>query len=139
MNEKWTIVDIDENEVGLTWKIDSNLEIPDGLFHIAVGIWIKDTENNILLTRRHSDKPWDLKEECSGGSVLAGESAADGALRELQEETGIIFFKNGLKYLGKTVMQDRHCIMHTFLGYVNSEIDLKLQQDEGVGAKWVGK
>ena len=36
-------------------------------------------------------------------------------------------------------MQDRHCIMHTFLGYLDSKIDLKLQPEEVVDAKWVGK
>lgn len=139
MSEKWTIVDIDENEVGLTWKRDSSLEIPDGLFHVAVSVWIKDQKGNILLTQRHSDKPWGLKWECSGGSVLAGESSVDGACRELREETGIILSKDKLKYLGKTVMQDRHCIMHTFLGYLDSKIDLKLQPEEVVDAKWVNQ
>ena len=139
MSEKWTIVDIDENEVGLTWERDSDLEIPDGLFHVAVSIWIKDQKGNILLTQRHPDKPWGLKWECSGGSVLAGESSIDGACRELQEETGIILPKDKLKYLGKTVMKESHCIMHTFLGYLNSEIDLKLQSEEVVDAKWVNQ
>lgn len=44
-----------------------------------------------------------------------------------------------LKYLGKTVMQDRHCIMHTFLGYVDSEIDLMIQPEEVVDAKRVNE
>ena len=127
MSEKWTNVDIDENEVGLTWERDSHLKIPDGLFHVAVSIWIKDQNGNILLTQRHPNKPWGLKWECSGGSVLAGESVIEGAQRELREETGIKLPEDKLKYLGKTVMQDVHCIMHTFLGYVDSEIDLTLQ------------
>lgn len=139
MSEKWTIVDIDENEVGLTWERDSNLKIPDGLFHVAVSIWIKDQNGNILLTQRHPNKPWGLKWECSGGSVLAGESVIEGAQRELREETGIKLPEDKLKHLGKTVMQDVHCIMHTFLGYVDSEIDLTLQSEEVVDAKWVDK
>lgn len=139
MSEKWTIVDIDENEVGITWERDSNLKIPDGLFHVAVSVWIKDQSENILLTQRHPNKPWGLKWECSGGSVLAGESAIDGARRELREETGIILPRDKLKHLGKTVMQDSHCIMHTFLGYVDSKTSLKLQLDEVVDAKWVDK
>lgn len=139
MSEKWTIVDIDENEVGLTWERDLNLKIPDGLFHVAVNIWIKDQNGNILLTQRHSNKPWGLKWECSGGSVLAGESVIEGAQRELREETGIKLPEDKLKYLGKTVMQDVRCIMHTFLGYVDSEINLTLQSEEVVDAKWVDK
>lgn len=79
------------------------------------------------MTQRHPDKPWGLKWECSGGSVLAGESVIEGVQRELREETGIILSEDKLKYLGKTVMQDRRCIMHTFLGYVDSEIGLMLQ------------
>ena len=66
MSEKWTIVDIDENEVGLTWERDLNLKIPDGLFHVAVNIWIKDQNGNILLTQRHSNKPWG---DLSGNAV----------------------------------------------------------------------
>lgn len=113
------------------------MKIPDGLFHVAVSVWIKDQNRNILLTQRHPDKTWGLKWECSGGSVLAGESVIDGVQRELREETGIILPKDKLKYLGKTVMEDRHCIMHTFLGHVGSEIALHLQPEEVVDAKWV--
>ncbi len=139
MSEKWTIVDINENEVGLTWERGSNLKIPDGLFHVAVSIWIKDQHGNILLTQRHPDKSWGLKWECSGGSVLAGESVIEGVQRELREETGIILSEDKLKYLGKIVMQDRHCIMHTFLGHVDSEMNLVLQPEEVVDAKWVNE
>ena len=139
MSEKWTIVDINENEVGLTWERGSNLKIPDGLFHVAVSVWIKDPRGNILLTKRHPNKTWGLKWECSGGSVLAGESVIEGVQRELREETGITLSEDKLKYLGKTVMKDRRCIMHTFLGYVDSEISITLQPEEVVDAKWVNK
>lgn len=95
------------------------MEISDGLLHVVVSVWVKDRRGNILLTQRHHNKPWGLKWECSGGFVLAGESAIDGARRELREETGIMLSRDRLKYLGKIVMQDRHCIMHTFLGYAD--------------------
>ena len=127
------------SEVGLTWDRGLNLKIPDGLFHVAVSVWIKDQSGNILLTQRHPNKPWGLKWECSGGSVLVGESVIEGVQRELREETGIILSEDKLKYLGKTVMQDRRCIMHTFLGHVDSEISITLQPEEVVDAKWVNK
>lgn len=50
-----------------------------------------------------------------------------------------MLLEDKLKYLGKTVMQDRRCIMHTFLVHVDSEISITLQPEEVVDAKWVNK
>ena len=58
---------------------------------------------------------------------------------ELENIRLSILSEDKLKYLGKTVMQDRHCIMHMFLEYVDSEIDLMIQPEEVVDAKRVNE
>ena len=52
---------------------------------------VRHTDGSFLLTQRDPQKPafpgcWELS---AGGSVLAGETALSGAMRELREETGI--------------------------------------------------
>lgn len=58
---------------------------------------------------------------------------------ELENIRLSILSEDKLKYLGKTVMRDRHCIMHMFLEYVDSEIDLMIQPEEVVDAKRVNE
>ncbi|MDR0684283.1 MAG: NUDIX domain-containing protein, partial [Spirochaetaceae bacterium] len=60
-----------------------------GEYHIVVNVWIKNNENRFIVTQRHPNKPFPLKWECSGGSVVAGEDSFTGALREVEEEIGI--------------------------------------------------
>ena len=62
-----------------------------GTYHLGVDVWIVNAKNEILLTLRAPEKdalPNEWENTC--GSVLAGESALEGAMRELREETGIV-------------------------------------------------
>lgn len=46
-------------------------------------------DGKLLTTERSRNKTYPLKWEVTGGSILKGETAAEGAVRELYEETGI--------------------------------------------------
>ena len=137
MGEVWELVDIDENKTGIMIERGTNTIIPQGMYHTAVDIWTKSKDGKILLTQRHPNKEWGLKWECSGGAILKGERSIDGARRELQEEIGITISKEKLTYLGKTIMSEYQCIMYTYLVVLTDEVELKLQPEEVVNAKWV--
>ncbi|MDD6481291.1 MAG: NUDIX domain-containing protein [Lachnospiraceae bacterium] len=137
MGEIWELVDGNERKTGMEIERGTNTPIPHGMYHMAVDIWTKSKDGKILLTQRHPDKDWPLYWECSGGSLVKGESIVSGAQRELQEETGIIVPEDKLDYLGKTVMPEYQCIMHTFMVRLERDVTLKLQSDEVIGAKWV--
>ena len=65
-------------------------EIPDGLYHLVVHVWIRNSRGEYLISQRSSDRPaFPLMWECVGGSVLKGEDSLCGALRETREEVGI--------------------------------------------------
>lgn len=64
--------------------------IPKGLYHAVVEIYAINHFNQILVTQRDKRKPFGLKWEITGGSVLKGESILEGAIRELFEETGLV-------------------------------------------------
>ncbi|WP_051617284.1 NUDIX hydrolase [Desulfonatronovibrio hydrogenovorans] len=62
-----------------------------GLFHRTVIVLVYDRDHRLLIQKRHRSKSlypgrWDLS---ATGHLKAGESATDGAMRELREEVGV--------------------------------------------------
>ena len=63
----------------------------EGLWHKAVSIFVVNSNNEVLLQKRSSNKKmwpgmWDVT---AGGHVLAGEFGFQAVRRELKEELGI--------------------------------------------------
>lgn len=72
-----------------------------GYWHKTVHVWIVNEFNKILLQKRSPEKEtnpglWDI---ACAGHISAGESSITSAIRELEEELGIITFKNNLDFL----------------------------------------
>lgn len=66
-------------------------EIPQGCYHLVVHVWIRNGKGEYLLSQRSADRPsFPLMWECVGGSVLKGEDSLTGAIREVQEEVGVL-------------------------------------------------
>lgn len=65
-------------------------KIPEGLYHLVVHVWIRNSRGEYLLSRRAADRPtYPFFWETVGGSVLHGETSIEGAVREVKEEVGI--------------------------------------------------
>lgn len=65
-------------------------ELSDDMYHLVVHVWIKNSKGEYLMSQRSSNRPtFPLMWECVGGSVLAGETSLEGAIREAKEEVGI--------------------------------------------------
>ena len=106
-------------------------------FIIVVGIWIFNSKNEILLTKRHPNKSYapNLWEN-TGGHVSAGETSIAAVVRELREETGVIAEEDEVHYIGSVKVPP-------FFGdnyYVRKDFpasDIVLQEGETCDAKWV--
>ena len=87
MQELWDLYDIKRNPLGLTHVRGTRMR--RGTYHIAVGIWTVNDRNEILITLRSPEKhDWPDLWENTAGSLLAGETSRQGAVRELFEEPG---------------------------------------------------
>ena len=99
MAELWDLLDAERNPTGKT--LERGKPIPKGYFHIVIDIWTMLPDGRILLTKRHPEKKgfpgmW----EGTAGSVVAGESSLQGAIRELGEETGLNALPEQMTLLG---------------------------------------
>ena len=79
-------------------------EIPENRYHIAVDVWIKNKNGEYLISQRDESRPtFPLMWECTGGSVLKGETSLDGALREVKEELGVDLLPSSGKLMSSKV------------------------------------
>ena len=121
---------------GVTLIRGEEASIPKGTYHLVVDILVRHTDGTYLLMKRDPSKPLfpNMWEATAGGSALQGESAVEGALRELREETGVI--AETLEQLdwscGGTAI---HC---RFLCVTDCAKDsVKLQEGETCDYRWV--
>lgn len=78
-------------------------QMPENGYHLVVHVWIRNAAGQYLMTQRSAQKKtYPLAWECVGGSVIQGEDSLTAALREVQEEVGIVLdTNNGGKVLTK--------------------------------------
>lgn len=102
-------------------------EIPDGLYHLVVHVWIKNDKGQFLVSKRAADRPLHpLMWESTGGSVIKGENSIEGAIRETKEEVGIDLQKeNGKLLFSKIRGKNHNDIMDVWLFGYNGRLCLE--------------
>lgn len=113
-------------------------EMMPGEYHIVVEIFSFNKDGKLLVTQRDSAKTHPLLWECTGGSVTAGETSLIGAVRELEEETGLLAGEQELHLIGS--LKKEYYFLDSYLWKSPKKLeltDLKLQAGEVCGAKFV--
>ena len=119
-------------------------EIPEGCYHLGVHAWIRNSKGEFLISQRSADrKSFPLMWECVGGSVTKGEDSLTGALREIEEEVGLVLpaekgklIKTEIrKYVDGVRFAD---ILDVWLFDYEGEVDLsKASTQEVAQTKWM--
>ena len=134
--EKWNLVNEKGVPVNITWDRSRHDEIPNGLYHPCVEVWVK-IGDKLLITQRHPEKSEPLKFDLPGGAVVAGEDTLTGAIRELYEEVGISATPDSLIELGERAMGKVYAV--SYMLCLDELPPLRLQETEVVGYKLVSK
>lgn len=138
MSELWDIYDINKKKIGRTAERDV-YQFKEGEYHIVVTGIIINSKNEILISKRAEHKKFGLMWECSGGSILAGETSLEGIIRELKEELGIEFSKKEAIFL-KEIRRDKLPPDFKDLWLFRRDIDkreITFPDGESIDAKWV--
>ena len=134
MAEYWDLYDADRNPLGRTIKRGD--AFAGGEYYVCCEVWMQNSEGKLLMTQRHPDKKAGGLWEFTGGSVLAGETTKQAALRELEEELGVTAKEKDLSLLD--VYQYKNYFMDVYVAKMDVEpSSLVLQRSEVVDAKWV--
>lgn len=132
--ELFDAVDIQGHKLGFDLvRGETNAE---GIYHKVVQIFTFNQHNRLLVTLRHPDKVFGLHWEVTAGSVIKGEDEIQGAIRELEEETGILIQAHQLNPLYTMIEKD--AIWYTY--FVKIEIDgtsIRYQEGETIDHKWI--
>ena len=138
MSELWDIYDINKKKIGRTAERDV-YQFKEGEYHIVVTGIIINSKNEILISKRAEHKKFGLMWECSGGSILAGETSLEGIIRELKEELGIEFSKKEAIFL-KEIRRDKIPPDFKDIWLFKKDIDEReiiFPDGEAIDAKWV--
>lgn len=138
--ELWDAYDRNFKKIeGITLIRGEESSIPKGIYHMVVLILVRHVDGQYLLMRRSPDKAYPLYwEATAGGSVLQGESAIEGALRELREETGII--ADTLEEKERFVKDETHSAYYAFVCITSCDKEsVILQEGETCDYKWADK
>jgi len=134
--EIWDVFDRSRNPLGKRC-VRGEAMLPEE-YHIVVEIFTFNRDGKLLITQRDPAKTYPLLWECTGGSVTAGETSLIGAVRELEEETGLCANPQELHLIGSLRKNDYFLDSYLWMSPANLALaDLKLQAGEVCGAKFV--
>ena len=105
--ELFDIVDSQDNVIGTT---DKKTAHETGQLHRVSAVFVFNQNGELYVQKHESDGKWD---HSVGGHVSKGETYAQGAIREAEEELGI---KQPLKELATSLAGDEYPHMHHLFG-----------------------
>lgn len=111
--------------------------IKEGYYHLVCEIIVRHKDGSYLLMKRDERKHLGgMWEASAGGSALQGEDPFACAIRELQEETGIV--SNELTEIGRVLHHGYKSIYVEYLCNTDVAKDsIVLQDGETIDYKWI--
>ncbi len=139
-NQRLNIVDECGNIIGEETRGNIHKQ---GLLHKEVHVWLYTPKGEIIFQHRAKNKDTypDLLDATVGGHVEIGSDYEDSAIKEMEEEAGIIATKDDLVFI-KTAKRESHdkatgtinyAIKTTYAYCYNGKVeDLRVEKDEAI-------
>ena len=138
--EKWDLYDKNLQLNDKTIDSEKYFEIPDGLYHLTVNVWLI-SNNKVLMLKKNFN--YNLRYPgcwtSLNGNVISGESSIDAVSRILKKKIGINTDNIVVKELGIKIRDPHHYIFNTFAVYIKNDLKLSLDNKVYSNAKWIDK
>lgn len=137
MAELWDLYD--KNRCKLNKTVHRGDYLNDDEYHLVVNAWIRNKNNEFLITQRSANKSYAFMWETTGGSALAGEDSIDAAAREIKEELGIDIDKSTARLVGTKLRYYKGCpdILDVWIFTSDVKItDVTIQEEEVNDVMW---
>ena len=140
MTELWEIFDENGNATGRLHERGNPLG--KGEYHLTVSVWIENDNGEYLISKRAPNKENPNVWECTGGNAIAGDDSLTTALKETNEELGVVLKpQNGrmIKHHSRKCSCN-HCLADIWLFQQNIDIStVTLAPHETCGAMWASR
>lgn len=134
--ELWDVYDCQRNKLGKTWVRGE--EMAAGEYHMVVEVWTINDRHQMLVTQRDPVKRFAYQWECTGGAAIVGEDSLDAAVRELQEETGLVAQREEMRLIGSETIPERNYFLDTYIYRTDKAIgEMSWQPGEVINGKYV--
>jgi len=145
MVEMWDVLDKNGNKTGRLHErspmMGAIMQPSD--FHLVVHVWIMNSKNEFLISKRTPNKTYPNMWECTGGSAVAGDDSITTAIKEAHEELGIVLDpKNGQLFKRITRTFENGSGDFSDVWIFRQDVDsseIKFQPDETCDAMFAGK
>lgn len=138
--ELWDIYD--KNRIKTGRIVERGRTMKQDEYHIVVHVWIRNSRNEYLISKRTPNKTFPLLWECTGGSALTGEDSYTAAIREAKEELGVDLSECEGRLLFSFLRQNHNfpdfCDVWLFHTDVAADT-VVLQEGETCGAMWADR
>ena len=140
MAELWDILDENGNATGRLHERGKPLG--KGEYHLSVCVWIANDGGEFLISQRSANKSFPYTWECTGGNAIAGDDSLTTALKEVNEELGIVLGPRNGRMIKHQIRKCicGHCLADIWLFRQNVDISsVTLAPDETCGAMWASR
>lgn len=138
MGELFDILDENGNKTGRFHE--RGKPMPEGDYHLEVSVLIVNDNCEYLISKRSQNKMLPNMWECTGGSAIAGDDSLTTAIKEVEEELGIVLKpQNGhiIKHRLPCSTTGCHGLIDVWLFHQNVDIStVVLAPDETNDAMW---
>jgi mutator protein MutT len=133
-DELWDVTDGDGVPTGRRHR-RGDPAWPIGYFHVVAATCAIRPDGHVLMTRRAAIKDHPLMWEFPAGSALAGETSAECAARELEEETGVRVRAADLVLVQR--FREPTALFDFYVARVGADLSLRPDPEEVHEAEWV--
>ena len=107
-----------------------------GEYYLAAHVWIKNSSEAYLIQKRTESKDaWPGIWATTAGTIPAGEEPLSGAVRELEEELGLIASPNELRFIGQSLQNSYVTYIWLLERDVNAH-EITMQEEEVSAVIW---